>query len=161
MVRKPLTDQEILASAPRAKAEARTAAAAEPRAVSASYDAERDRIVVELRNGSSFAFPRAEGAGLAGATPKQLAAVEVESDGEGLHWEELDADISVPGILSRLLNARGLAARYMGRATSEAKAAAVRENGKKGGRPRKLSAEPVHPAASRRTSKHRMSADTH
>lgn len=109
----------------------------QPRAVNAWYDAERNLVMFQVRNGCVFGFPPGEGLGLESATPDQLSQVDVDLwGGEALHWEELDADISVPGILFRLLNVRGWYARWMGSATSEAKAAAARENGKKGGRPR-------------------------
>lgn len=109
----------------------------EPRAVRAWYDAERDLVMFELRNGAVFGFPRRKGQGLEHATPEQLAQVETELwGGEALHWEALDADISVPGIMFDMLNVRGWYAKWLGSATSEAKAAAARENGKRGGRPR-------------------------
>ncbi|HEX9935715.1 MAG TPA: DUF2442 domain-containing protein [Longimicrobium sp.] len=109
----------------------------EPRAVRAWYDAERDLVMFEMRNGCVFGFPSHEGQGLENATPEQLAEVDaVTNAGVALHWEELDADISVPGIMFDLLNVRGWYAKWLGSATSEAKAAAARENGKKGGRPR-------------------------
>lgn len=137
MARKELTDEEILAQVPAARDHAWEAARVEPRAADAYFDGECGRVVIELKNGCAFAFPLEAGTGLAGADPQQLQAVEMDPDGEGLHWEELGADISVPGLIARLLNLREWAPRYMGQIKSEAKAAAVRENGKKGGRPRK------------------------
>ncbi|HEX5726291.1 MAG TPA: DUF2442 domain-containing protein [Longimicrobiaceae bacterium] len=122
--------------------EART----QPRAVSARYDPETGRIEVELRNGCLFAFPAHLAQGLGGATPEQLAKVEVLPTGYGLHWEELDADLSVPGLMQGVF---GTAAwmrelgQAGGRVRSPAKAAAARENGRKGGRPRKRSSSPA------------------
>lgn len=109
----------------------------EPRAVRAWYDMERDLVMFQLKNGCVFGFPPRYGQGLENATAEQVAKVEAALwGGEALHWEELDADISVPGIMFDLLNVRGWYAKWLGSATSEAKAAAARENGKKGGRPR-------------------------
>lgn len=128
-----ITDSEI----DRALACGEAAAKAEPRAEAARYDAVSGRVVVELTNGCAFAFPARHAQGLEEATDAQLAQVQLLGQGFGLHWEELDVDLSVPGLLAGLFGtARWMAARA-GRATSPAKAAAARENGRRGGRPRK------------------------
>ncbi|MGH8453726.1 MAG: DUF2442 domain-containing protein, partial [Nevskiales bacterium] len=106
--------------------------AQEPRAISAHYDHRAQRIVVELRNGFVIAFPVHLAQGLRGALPAQLAAVEITPSGYGLHWEELDADLSVPALARGLLGTKSWArelARYAGSRTSTKKAAAARRNG--------------------------------
>jgi len=74
--------------------------AIEPRAESAYYDQSSDRIVINLNSGATYSFPPALAQGLAGASPKDLAEVEVTPSGDGLHWEKLDADFSVPALLA-------------------------------------------------------------
>jgi len=136
-----LTDEEILAQYERATAEGEWSDRVEPRAVKAWYDADRKLVMLELKNGCVFGFPPRFGEGIEEATPEQLAEVDPAFwGGEALHWEELDADISVPGLVLELLNVKEWYARWLGSAKSEAKAAAARENGKKGGRPRKSTA---------------------
>ncbi len=103
----------------------------------ARYDRRLDRVVVELTNGCTFAFPPRLAHGLEAATADQLAQVEVLGAGGGLHWEALDADLSVPGLLAGLFRTRAYTARHAGLITSPAKAAAARANGAKDGRPRK------------------------
>ena len=103
----------------------------------ARYDRDAGRVIVELTNGCTFAFPPRLAQGLEGATGDQLAAVEILGAGHGLHWESFDANLSVPGLLAGLFGTRAFMARHAGRATSPAKAAAARSNGAKGGRPRK------------------------
>ena len=49
--------------------------------------------------GSTGRFPAAKNKRLAKANPEQLANVELICNGTGLHWEELDEDLSVIGIL--------------------------------------------------------------
>ena len=128
-----LTDTRIDAALERG----RTARLAEPRAQACRYDRVSGRIVVELTNGCIFAFPARLAEGLEDASDEQLAQVEIQGSGYGLHWEALDADLSVPGLLTGLFGTRAYMARQAGRATSPAKAAAARSNGLKGGRPRK------------------------
>lgn len=62
---------------------------------------------------------------------------ETLGKGYGLHWEELDVDLSLPGLMAGIFGTRTWMARRAGQATSAAKAAAARANGAKGGRPRK------------------------
>jgi hypothetical protein len=114
-----------------------TLRASEPRAVTARYDPGERRIVVDLTNGCRFSFPPHLAQGLENATDAELAGVEILGAGYGLHWEALDADLSVPGLLSGILGTAAFMARRAGQATSAAKAAAARRNGAKGGRPRK------------------------
>ena len=132
-----LTDAEIDAALERG----RFARSHEPRAAAARYDARSGRIVVELINGCTFAFPTRLAQGLEAASAEQLAKIELLGAGYGLHWEDLDADLSVPGLMAGLLGTRAHMARQAGRARSDAKAAASRANGTKGGRPRKVAGD--------------------
>ncbi len=112
----------------------------EPRAVAARYDPATQRVEVDLRDGCMFVFPVHLVQGLRGAAPELLAKVKVMGGGYALIWDELDEGIPVPALFERRYgNERWMSqlAREMGRAKSPAKAAAARENGKKGGRPRK------------------------
>lgn len=115
----------------------RIARVVEPRAMSARFSATDGRVVVDLTNGCTFAFPAQLVQGLQGATETELAEVELLGDGYGLHWESRDVDISVPGLVSGLFGTKAYMARLAGQATSPAKAKASRANGAKGGRPPK------------------------
>ncbi len=118
----------------------RLARRSEPRATSVRYDRKNGRIVIDLTNGCTFAFPPHLAQGLEQATDEELAAVEILGAGFGLHWEAIDVDLSVPGLLAGLFGTPAYLARKAGQATSPAKAAAARANGAKGGRPRRQSA---------------------
>ncbi len=141
MGRSGLTEREIRAMIPAARARERKAARSEARARSARYDAPTRRIEVELKNGAAFAFPTTlAGLGLESATPSQLARVEVDPSGEGLHWPEIDADVSAPAVFELLLGTAHimrLAARRAGSARSPRKTKSSRANGALGGRPRR------------------------
>ncbi|CAN5383008.1 DUF2442 domain-containing protein [soil metagenome] len=128
-----LTDAKIDAAARRGALLAKT----EPRAASARYDRLTGRIAVELTNGGAFAFCARMGQGLENATEEQLAQVTILGVGYGLHWEDLDVDLSIPGLAAGVFGTNAHMARIAGRATSPAKSAAARANGAKGGRPRK------------------------
>ena len=128
-----LTDAQIDAAVERGAIARRN----EPRAASARYDHRLGRVIVELTNGCTFTFPPRLVQGLESATEDQLTAGEVLGAGYGLHWEALDVDLSIPGLLAGLFGTKAYMARHAGRAASPAKAAAARANGAKGGRPRK------------------------
>lgn len=63
--------------------------------------------------------------------------MEILGAGYGLHWETLDADFTVGGLLAGVFGTKAYMARRAGQTTSPAKAAAARANGAKGGRPKK------------------------
>lgn len=121
----------------RAVREAREADRIEPRAHTVRYDPRQGLILVELRGGFVFGFPPERVAGLADADAEQLTRIRISPSGDGLHWDDLDVQLSLTGLMSGALNLREWAPRIMGQARSEAKARAARKNGLKGGRPRK------------------------
>jgi len=133
----PATDESFARQNEGAVREARDAERIEPRAASVSYDAGRGIVLVEMTNGFVFGFAPARAPGLAGATAKQLSAARISPSGDGLHWDDLDAHLSLGGLVETAFNLREWAPRYLGQMKSEAKARAARENGLKGGRPRK------------------------
>lgn len=108
-----------------------------PHAVAARYDYASGRVIVDLTNGATFAFPAHLAQALQGATPEQLAEVEVLGSGYGLRWDCLDADVAVPSLLNGVFGTAKWLASKAGKTSSPAKAAAARANGAKGGRPRK------------------------
>ena len=73
--------------------------AIEPRAKSARYDRRSRRIVVELRNGTTFIFPSELAEGFAGAAATALSEVVITPSGSGLRWPRLDADFSLPSLM--------------------------------------------------------------
>ena len=94
-----LTDAQIDAAMERGK----IAHLNEPRAIKARYNKKLGRVVIELTNGCTFTFP------------PHLAQVEILGAGYGLHWEALDADLSVPGLLTGLFGTKAYMARHAGR----------------------------------------------
>jgi len=108
-------------------------------AVSARYDRQRSRVAVVLNTGIP-SFPTRLAEVLAGAPLEHLADIEISPAGI---WpgSRLDADLYVPALLPRVFRLKSGMARVLGgqggRARTVAKAAASRENGRKGRRPRK------------------------
>lgn len=113
-----------------------------PTAVAARYDRRIGRVVIDLSSGLSIAFKAHDAQGLENAKPEHLAAIEISPSGLGLHFPALDADLYLPALLEGFLGSRRWMAAQLGKAggssTSSAKAAAVRANGKLGGRPKKI-----------------------
>ncbi|MBM3270213.1 MAG: DUF2442 domain-containing protein [Candidatus Sericytochromatia bacterium] len=96
-------------------------------------------LALTLNSGFQCLVPVAPASELAGASAEQLAKVEVTPLRNALAWVDLDVSIYVPGLLAEILGLVDPAAagRKGGASRSAAKAAAVRENGKNGGRPRR------------------------
>jgi hypothetical protein len=132
-----LTDQEIR----KAERAMGTKMAKGPRAVEARYDRRRARVVVRLDTGLELAFPPALAEGLDKGSPAELSEIEITPTGLGLHWPKLDAGLYLPGLLNGVFGSprwmASLMGRLGGRARTDAKAAAARANGQRGGRPRK------------------------
>ena len=55
-------------------------------------------IIISMESGSEIRFPVARNPRLASGTPKQLAHMELSP--YGIHWPDLDEDLSFRGILA-------------------------------------------------------------
>lgn len=113
-----------------------------PVAIAATYQPATGLIEITFSNQARFSFPAHLGQGLTGATPEDLANIEITPSGTGLHWEALDADLYIPALLEGTFGSRQWMtelAKKGGAAKSPAKTQSSRQNGKKGGRPRKQS----------------------
>ena len=130
---------ELCSNFARATRAGRQAAKLEPRAARATYRARDNALLIELTNGAALTIPVKLIPGLKGAAPSDMRSVEVLGRGGGLHWENLDLDISVPALVSSVFAGPEWMAelgRIGGARSSAAKASAARQNGRKGGRPR-------------------------
>jgi len=58
-----------------------------------------DEMVVSLADGRRLSVPLAWFPRLAKATATQRQNYELMGDGEGIHWSEIDEDLSVDGLL--------------------------------------------------------------
>ncbi len=58
-----------------------------------------DRMRVELQDGRELSVPLAWFPRLQNASPQELEQWRLIGEGEGIHWEALDEDISVPRLL--------------------------------------------------------------
>ena len=103
-----LTDEDIAAANERGRIEFET----QPHAARAHYDRHAGLMTLELYNGAAYSFSPRDLQGLAEASDDQLAAFELSGFGYGLHWDELDVDFTVPGLLAGGFgNSRFMAAR--------------------------------------------------
>jgi len=58
-----------------------------------------DDLIVSLVDGRKVTAPLIWFSRLSNATKEQLENYEILSDGEGIHWPDIDEDISVEGLL--------------------------------------------------------------
>jgi hypothetical protein len=129
-------DREIRAATARAK----MAQNSPLRAVRVRYARSRDLVELELACGVILSIPACLIEGVAGAPRAKVADVSIVGPGIGVRWEQLDVDMKVEGLLAGITGSRAwmsMLGRAGGRMNSEAKRAAARANGMKGGRPRK------------------------
>ena len=132
-----ITDEAFEAANRRARAKK----AAFPAVVSVRYDRRVGRVVIALASGLELAFSPKHAQGLENAHPADLMDAEISPSGLGVHFPRLDADLYIPGLLEGFLGSKRWMAAEIGKiggtASTEAKAAAARQNGKLGGRPKK------------------------
>lgn len=102
-----------------------------PHAISARYDRRSRRISIRLDTGIEVSFSPRDAFGLEDASEEQLTSVVIDGAGSTLHFPKLDADFSIVRILEGFLGPMEWSQR-------ERRAIASRENGKLGGRPRKV-----------------------
>ena len=133
-----ISKDEFEAANRRASARLRKA----PHATSARYERKRNRVVIGLSTGIEVAFRPVDAQGLKRAKPHQLLAIQISPSGLGIHFPKLDADLYLPALLEGFLGSKRWMAAEIGKiggsASTAAKAAAARRNGKLGGRPRKI-----------------------
>ena len=68
-----------------------------------------DELTVALMDGRTITVPLAWYLRLTGGTPEQRARWEVAGGGYGIHWPELDEDLSTEGLLAGARAPRGSA----------------------------------------------------
>lgn len=107
--------------------------------VDVRFDPATDALSLTLSSGVRVSVPRVDVPPLASASVEQLARVYPGNGGATITQDDLDVDIFVPGLLDRLFGhtIRAELGRRSGSKSTPAKASAARENGSKGGRPRK------------------------
>ena len=115
--------------------------AAFPAVVSVRYDRRVGRVVIALASGLELAFSPRHAQGLENAHPADLADAEITPSGLGIYFPHMNADLYLPTLLEGFLGSRRWMAAEIGKiggkASSDAKTAAARQNGKLGGRPKK------------------------
>lgn len=58
-----------------------------------------DSLVVDLKDGRTISVPLAWFPKLAGASVEELSNWEISGGGYGIHWRDLDEDVSTRGLL--------------------------------------------------------------
>lgn len=110
-----------------------------PTVVAARYDRRISRVVLSLDSGLDLMFSPRHAQGLERARPRDLDVVEISPSGLGLHLPKIDADLYIPGLIEGFPGSKRWLAtlgKARGKATTAAKQAAARTNGKLGRRPK-------------------------
>jgi hypothetical protein len=120
--------------------EGRRRMAVEFRASAIRYDAERDVLEVSMADGWGLVLMRRDIKSLANLPVAAMSELCLTPVGTGILLDAYDVNINVHGLVSSLISPHLMAStlgRKGGAANSEAKKKSSRENGKKGGRPRR------------------------
>ena len=116
----------------------------QPRVESVRYAPETGNMEFTMVGGSQIVTPARSLKGLTTATDAELADVKPVVIGTAIHWDTADVQYTTIALIETVFGVKThhTTARNGGSAKSEAKTAAVRANGAKGGRPRKVPAAP-------------------
>lgn len=131
-----ITDEDLT----RAVAAGRQRMATEFRASAVRYDAGRDAVELTMVDGWGLVFLRSAVAELAAVPFDDMGKLEISPVGTGLLLDDRDIHINVHGLVTGFISPHLMAStlgRKGGSTSSAAKTRSSRENGKKGGRPRK------------------------
>lgn len=119
-----------------------------PKAKKVTFDRKNRRLVIDLQNGATFIVPVSLIQIFRDATDDQIADVDIKVHGLYLSWESLDEDLTVANLVSGVFGTQkwmnslhehlAAAGRKGGASRSPAKRRASAENGKKGGRPKRV-----------------------
>lgn len=114
----------------------------EPMLERVMYAPKRDVVALRFSTGARIEIPRLAIKELRNLTQGQLQALTPDNAGMTLSQRDLDIDIYLPGLLSEALGVRPSAVlgRKGGSSRSAAKRRAAQRNGRRGGRPKKISA---------------------
>ncbi|MGK7890776.1 MAG: DUF2442 domain-containing protein [Leptolyngbyaceae cyanobacterium] len=102
----------------------------------AFYDRPKKLVTIVLMNEAVFAFPPHLVQELVNATEDDLSEVEISPSGQGLHWETLDVDLDIIGLLQGIFGTRAWMAELSEKGKSSSlidQSAIARDNGKNGG----------------------------
>lgn len=114
-----------------------------PQATGAAYNPDTGLVCIRLSNGIVIGLPASQTQGLEGASDEALSSIGISPSGYGIHFPQLDVDLYLPALMEGIFGTKAWLAergRKGGQASTKAKKAAARENGKLGGRPRKTEA---------------------
>lgn len=112
----------------------------EPRLKSVKYNKRTKKIVLELINGASFICPVNLIQGLSDASDENLGQVKMTPSKSGISWDQLDIYVNIVSLMSGMFGNKSWMSelgKAGGRVKSLNKSITSKENGKKGGRPKK------------------------
>ncbi len=109
-------------------------------AVKIRYSKATDMFVLSLRSGLILQVPRSMIEELHNVDPLACSHVQILGPGTGIAWDDVDIAVKTSTLIARVLS-QGYSAATMGARGGSAKTAnkatSARENGRKGGRPKK------------------------
>ncbi len=99
---KLISDEDLDVQIAQAMKSGEVANQTEPRASRVCYDEAQDAIVIYLKNDLFLGIPRRLLQGLDRATPEELEDLWLTSNGDAVHWDNLDVSFGISGLVNEV-----------------------------------------------------------
>jgi Protein of unknown function (DUF2442) len=100
------------------------------------FDRNKNKLVIDLKDGATVLLPLNIIQGLADASPRQIEKGKLGPRGAYLHWDNLGVDFTLAGLLNGIYGTKAWMAKIQGKSKSKVRVPSFRVNERKAEGPR-------------------------